>query len=300
MKNIARYFLFLLVFAVVGTFLIASYFAFFRKGDVQDKKNVSSEFQDALFLSPENGLTKLYRLSNGQYENIPRGQGSSVQAVARQGEDIVEIQSLSNGDFSLVVNGVVVYSSQLPKMGGVFSSDKKFVAYMEAAENLPSDTKKEERKPLNWQIMIFEVASGNRTTIGTGLYPIFTDTSHVAWFSSQGIRVADFINGNVATVDSFSSNSLAFSPVQSPDGKLIAWADNTNRTVSVRSINSTSSLETIAAINTQGPFIALGNDALYNLVAGKEGGTDVLRYSFGGGEPTRVHHFDSIVTKLLP
>ena len=223
-----------------------------------------------------------------------------MQAVARQGEDIVEIQSLSNGDFSLVVNGIVVYSSKLPKMGGVLSSDKKFVAYMEAKENLPSNTKKEERKPLNWQIMLFEIASGNRTALGTGVYPIFTDASHVAWFSFQGIRVADFINGSVATVDSFSSSALAFSPVQSPDGKLIAWADNTNHTVSVRSVDSTSSLGTVAAINTQGPFIALGNDALYNLVAGKDGGTDVLRYSFEGGEPTRVHHFDSIVTKLLP
>lgn len=153
------------------------------------------------------------------------------------------------------------------------SQDGLFLAYAEL--NLPFGSTLYSNAISDWNVVVYEIATGNTTVVGTGFAPYFLpgDSTVVAFTGPDGFTGYDIATGELFTspVDSVVENTVRAAHV-SPNGSYVALYNSTTNVYDLFSIIDVASLELSGA----GAFpelteaFALTDEYAYGVVRNQE------------------------------
>jgi hypothetical protein len=215
---------------------------------------------DALFLS-SNG--KVYK-SNGVFFASQRND-ARVADFAREGEHIAYLMVTAPPyGMTVDVDGVVLESSGF-KRDIALSPDGTKVAYAEAVEIQGDSISYSRALPGAWSVVVVDVLSKQKTVIGSGFSPLFTDNQRMLWFSDDGVFSINLETGEKQTVLSVPFTDVRYPIAQSPDGTLISWFDTLAGRIRVFKIVSLDPvlLSPVTSFTSSSALFSLGDDAFY-------------------------------------
>ncbi len=213
--------------------------------------------------------------SNGEILAYAESGTTKVALVRSRDTGAVQLQKFGSGE-------ATIPTSMNPKSGLTISDDGNKVAYSESYEN----TVPFSGDPADSQIVVIDLRTGDKVTVGTGILPKFISAgtgSILSYYAPEGFTIRNLESGTHISTNQFSRGTL-YPIAFSNDGKyLVAYDVFSSRYMvySISQILPSFEVTALGPLTTEYSSVTISGSHLYGAKVNEQGATQIYEYTLG-------------------